>query len=78
MPIFYRNQKSRARRAEFLIEKMITVEIKAVYKLEAIHLPQAINDHEAFDIAIVMLINFGAKSLEYKRLAHPEFFKSPS
>ena len=78
MSIFYKNQKVGARRCDFLIEKVITVEIKAVSKLEDVHLAQAINYLEAFNIEIGMLINFGAKSLEYKRLAHPKLFKDKS
>lgn len=78
LPIFYKNQKVGARRADFLIEKVVTVEIKAVSKLEDIHLAQAINYLEAFNIEIGMLINFGAKSLEYKRLVHPKLFKNKS
>ena len=78
LPIFYKNEKVGARRADFLVEKVVTVVIKAVSKLEDIHLVQAINYLEAFNIEIGMLINFGAKSLEYKRLANPKLFKSKS
>jgi GxxExxY protein len=78
LPIFYKNQKVGARRADFLIEKVVTVEIKAVSKLEDVHLAQAINYLEAFNIEIGMLINFGAKSLEYKRLANSKLFKHTS
>ena len=61
LPIFYKNQKVGSRRADFLVEKVITVEIKAVSKLEDGHLAQAINYLEAFNIEVGMLINFGAK-----------------
>jgi len=44
------------------------VEIKAVIKLEDIHLAQAINYLEAYKLEVGLLINFGAKSLEFKRL----------
>ena len=44
------------------------VELKAIIKLEDVHLAQAMNYLEAFHIEIGLLINFGAKSLEFKRV----------
>jgi GxxExxY protein len=68
MPIFYKNEQIGARRVDFLIENDISVELKALTKLEDVHLAQAINYLEAYNIEIGLLINFGAKSLEFKRL----------
>jgi GxxExxY protein len=68
MPIFYKEQQIGTRRVDFLIEGMVSVELKALTKLEDLHLAQAINYLEAYNIEIGMLINFGAKSLEFKRL----------
>ena len=51
------------------------VELKAVIKLEDIHLAQAMNYCQAYHLPIGLIINFGAKSLEFKRvynLTHPE------
>jgi GxxExxY protein len=73
MPIFYKEKQIGTRRVDFLIEDVISVEIKAVTKLEDVHLAQAINYLEAFNLEIGMLINFGAKSLEYKRLINPKY-----
>jgi GxxExxY protein len=56
------------RRVDFFVEEKIMVEIKALIKLEDVHLAQAINYLEAYDLKIGLLINFGAKSLEFKRL----------
>jgi GxxExxY protein len=76
LPILYKNQKVGARRVDFLVENVITVEIKALSKLENVHLAQAINYLEAFNIDIGLLINFGSLSLEYKRIVHPKLLKN--
>ena len=69
MPIFYKEQKIGTRRADFLVEGVVSVELKAIAKLEDIHLAQAINYLEAYDLEVGLLINFGAMSLEFKRVA---------
>ena len=68
MPIFYKEEHLGTRRVDFLVESVIAVELKAVIKLEDVHLAQAINYLEAYQLEIGMLINFGQKSLEFKRL----------
>ncbi len=73
MPIHYKDEQIGTRRVDFLIEGVISVEIKAIVKTEDVHLAQAINYLEAYNLEIGMLINFGAKSLEYKRLINSKF-----
>jgi GxxExxY protein len=73
MPIFYRNQHIGTRRVDFLVEDVISVELKAVIKLEDVHLAQAINYLEAYNIEVGLLINFGSKSLEIKRLINTKY-----
>lgn len=73
MPIFYRMEQIGTRRVDFLVEGLISLEMKAVTKLEDVHLAQAINYLEAYNLEIGLLINFGAKSLEYRRLINPKF-----
>ena len=68
MPVFYKNQQIGTRRVDFLVKEKISVELKAIIKLEDVHLAQAINYLEAYDLEIGLLINFGARSLEFKRL----------
>src|SRR5688572_22399991 len=68
MPIHYRNQKIGTRRVDFFVEELIMVELKAVIKLEDVHLAQAMNYLEAYNMEIGLLINFGSKSLEFKRV----------
>ena len=73
MPIYYRGQQIGTRRADFLIEGVVCVELKAVIQLEDAHLAQAINYLEAYDLEVGLLINFGARSLEFKRVANKAF-----
>jgi GxxExxY protein len=68
MDIYYRNEKIGNRRVDFFVEEKIMVEIKAVIQLEDVHLAQAMNYLEAYGLEIGLLINFGAKSLEFKRV----------
>ena len=44
------------------------VELKAMIKLEDAHLAQAMNYLEAYKMEVGLLINFGGKSLEFKRV----------
>jgi GxxExxY protein len=70
MPIFYRDVNIGSRRVDFFVEDKIMVELKALVKLEEVHLAQAMNYLEAYKMEIGLLINFGAKSLEFKRVHH--------
>lgn len=73
MPIFYRNQQIGTRRVDFLIEEVISVELIAIIKLEDVHLAQAINYLEAYNLEVGLLFNFGSKSLEFKRLINSKY-----
>ncbi len=68
MPIMYEGVQVGTRRVDFLIENEIMVELKAVIELEDVHLNQAKNYLEVYNVESGLLINFGAKSLEFKRL----------
>jgi GxxExxY protein len=73
MPIYYKNHQIGTRRVDFLIEGIVSVELKAITTLEDVHLAQAINYLEAYDLEVGLLINFGAKSLQHKRLVNKKF-----
>ena len=73
MPIYYKNKHIGTRRVDFLVEDVISVEIKAVINLEDVHLAQAINYLEAYNLEVGLLINFGSKSLTFKRLTNSKF-----
>jgi GxxExxY protein len=73
MPIYYKNNRIGTRRVDFLVEDVISVELKAIIQLEDVHLAQAINYLEAYNLEIGLLINFGSKSLTFKRLNNSKF-----
>lgn len=73
MPIFYREKQIGTRRVDFLVEGIISVELKAIIKLEDVHFAQAINYLEAYNLEIGLLINFGERSLNFKRLTNKKF-----
>ncbi len=58
---------------DFLIEDVISVELNAVINTEDVHLAQAINYLEAYNLEVGLLINLGTKSLEFKRLINSTF-----
>jgi GxxExxY protein len=75
MPIYYEGEYIGKRRVDFFVEDNIMVELKAVINLEEVHLAQAMNYCQAYNLPIGLLINFGSKSLEFKRVYnvnHPE------
>lgn len=71
--IFYKDVQVGTRRADFVVEEKVIVEIKAVTKLEDVHLAQAKNYTVAYDCPLGLLINFGGKSMEYKLLFNPKY-----
>lgn len=73
MPIYYKNQQIGTRRVDFLVEEVISVELKALTALEDVHLAQAINYLEAYDLEVGLLINFGTRSMQHKRLNNKKF-----
>ncbi len=68
MSIYYEGFDIGTRRVDFFVDDLIMVELKAVIKLEDVHLAQAMNYCQAYNLPIGLLINFGAKSLEFKRV----------
>ena len=75
MSIFYDGIDIGSRRLDFFVEDYVMVELKALIKLEDVHLAQAMNYCQAYNLPVGLLINFGSKSLEFKRvynINHPE------
>jgi GxxExxY protein len=75
MSIYYDGIDIGTRRVDFFVEDFVMVELKAVIQLEDVHLAQAMNYCQAYNLPIGLLINFGAKSMEFKRVYnvnHPE------
>jgi GxxExxY protein len=77
MPLYYKGIEIGSRRVDFFVEESIMVEIKALIKLEDVHLAQGLNYLEAYNMKIGLLINFGSKSLEFKRLYNKKFKSEP-
>lgn len=75
MLIYYREYEIGTRRVDFFVQELIMVEIKAIIRLEDVNLAQAINYLEAYKMEIGLLINFGAKSLEFKRVHNNKILK---
>lgn len=73
MPVYYKGQQIGTRRVDFLVEGVVSVELKAITELQDVHLAQAINYLEAYDLEIGLLINFGAKSMQHKRIVNRKF-----
>lgn len=71
MTIFYDGEEIGGRRVDFLVEGEVLVELKALIALEDVHLAQGLNYLEAYKLDKGLLINFGAKSLDVKRLRPP-------
>lgn len=75
MTILYDGVDIGTRRVDFFVADIIMLELKALIKLEDVHLAQAMNYCQAYNLPIGLLINFGAKSLEFKRVYnvnHPD------
>ena len=75
MTIFYDGIDIGTRRVDFFVEDNIMVELKAVIRLDDVHLNQAMNYCQVYNLPVGLLINFGSRSLEFKRVYnvhHPE------
>ena len=68
--VHYNGMEVGTRRADFIVEGIVLVELKALTRLEDVHMAQAINYLKAYELGVCLLINFGSKSLEFKRYVH--------
>ena len=71
--VYYEGVEVGTRRADFVVESMVIVELKALVSLEDVHLAQAKNYVVAYDFPIGLLINFGATSLQFKKVFNPKY-----
>ena len=76
--IYYEGYNVGTRRADFVVEEAIVVEIKALVNLENVHLAQAKNYTVAYDFPKGLLINFGSTRLQYKLMFNPKYHPKPS
>lgn len=75
MSIYYDDIVIGTRRVDFFVEELIMLELKAYSNLEDIHFAQAINYLEIYKMEIGLLINFGAKSLQFNRVYNNKMIK---
>jgi len=68
--IYYKDSKEPIgiRRADFVVEKKVLVELKAISKLEDVHRSQVLNYLKAYRLEVGLLINFGSRDLDYRRI----------
>lgn len=71
--VYYNEIKVGIRSADFVVEGKIIVEIKAVSNLDDVHLVQVKNYLSAYDLQVGLLINFGAKLLQFKKIYNPKY-----
>jgi len=71
-PIYYEGTMVGTRRADFIVENRVVVEVKALTSLDDVHIVQAKNYTVAYDYPIGLLINFGGKRLEHKLIFNPK------
>ena len=76
--IYYEDAVVGTRRADFVVEEKLVVELKAVINLEDVHLAQAKNYVVAYNFKQGLLINFGSASLQYKLIFNPKLNNSVS
>jgi GxxExxY protein len=71
--IYYEGIDVGTRRADFVVEGSIVVELKALIDLEDVHLAQAKNYVVAYNLPLGLLINFGARRLQFKKIFNPGY-----
>jgi len=76
--VFYEEIEVGTRRADFVVEEKVIVELKALVNLEDVHIAQAKNHTVAYDFPLGLLINFGSQSLQYKLLFNPKYYPKPN
>jgi len=73
MPIFYLGEQIGTRRVDFFVANTISVELKAVTKIDDINMAQAMNYLEVYNLEIGLLINFGSKRMEFHRFTNKKY-----
>jgi GxxExxY protein len=76
MRVFYKEVEVGIRRVDFFVENQVLVELKAQIEMTDMHLAQTLNYLEAFQLEVGLLINFGSRSLEFKRVINKKY-KAP-
>ena len=70
LPVFYKDTNIGSRRADFLVEGQVLVELKALHELVDSNFSQVVNYLKAYRLEVALLINFGESSLRHRRFLH--------
>ncbi len=65
--VYYHDTRVGSRIVDFLVQDRLLIELKATSELNDNHFSQIINYLIAFKLEVGLLINFGQKSLQYRR-----------
>ncbi len=70
--IFYKDlpKPIGTRRADFVVKGKVLVEMKAISEITDVHYAQSLNYLKIYKLEVGLLINFGSKSLTFKRLVY--------
>ena len=71
--VIFRGQKIGLYIADLIVEGNVIIELKCCESLLGEHQAQLINYLKASNILVGLLVNFGKRKLEYKRLRHPAY-----
>src|SRR5690606_16593146 len=71
--IFYDGIEVGTRRADFVVETEVIVEVKALVYLDYVHFAQAKDDVVAYDFTVDLLINFDAMSVQIKKVFYKKY-----
>ena len=70
LPVFYKSNNIGSRRADFLVEGQVLIELKAIAELVDSNYAQVVNYLKAYKLEVALLLNFGEASLRHRRLLH--------
>jgi GxxExxY protein len=71
MLVYYNGRVIGKKRVDFLVEESLVIELKALAEMTESHLAQAICYCQVQEVPYGLLINFGASSLQFRRVFNP-------
>jgi GxxExxY protein len=74
LEVYFRGQKVGFYKADLVARETVIIELKCCKCLLPEHQAQVINYLKAANISVGLLVNFGHRNLEYKRLYHPRIY----
>src|SRR6476469_9755533 len=68
--IYYKGVLVGKRRLDLIVNDKVLVELKAISELDWLEYNNVVNYLKVFNIEVGLLLNFGSKSLQFKRFVH--------